>query len=559
MLVTRRSMLIAASLAAAPTPAWARRLSSGQFTHGVASGDPLPRAVILWTRFAPAPGGDGRIAYEVSEQEDFRRVVKRGAATAGAANDYCVKVDVRGLRPGRIYYYRFLAGGGPSPTGITRTAPDGPTDSLSFAFFSCCNYPFGYFHAYAHAAARSDVDIAIHVGDYIYEYAKGYYPSAEETAPGRVLEPVREVVTYAEYCQRYALYHADPDLQELRRLKPLSVVWDDHELANDTYKDGAQNHQAPAEGTWADRLAAASKAYFDWTPIRLPERTGPRIYRSLDWGDLARIVLLDTRYIGRDKQLDYRTDLMPLIEASGGDMAAAVARFRREKLDVETRQLLGAAQEQWMAGELAGSKARGQAWQVLAQQIVIGRQNAPPEMLNYLPAGLSAGSRRWFESGVQMSALGLPWNLDAWGGYPKAQERFLAACAAQGANALVLAGDSHNCWVSNLPAARETSSGGRNAAIEFAGGSVSSPGFESTLTNAQPGQREASMRGANPTMAFCDVTNRGYGKVKLTRGACEAEWVAFPSIRERTAPAPIVSRFSSQASASAGPGAWAVG
>ncbi len=547
--VSRRSLLIAASLAAAPTPAWARRLSPGQFTHGVASGDPLTTRVILWTRFAYGPNGDGRIGWEIAEDEQFTRVTRRGTLIARAADDYCAKVDARGLSPGRTYYYRFLAASGPSVTGVTRTAPAGATEALRFALFSCSNKPFGYFHAYGHAAARADIDLALHVGDYIYEYPRGVYPSAAETLADRMIEPAGEIVTYADYCARYASYHVDGDLLELRRLKPMSVVWDDHELANNAYMTGAQNHQ-PAEGSWADRVAAASKAFFDWMPIRRPDPNSVRIYRSLDWGDLARIILLDTRLIGRPQEFNY--DALVAAAAQGPQAALAAAQTFRTQLNDPSRTRMGAAQEAWFAREMAASKARGQTWQVIAQQVVMAEQIAAPGLSRLLGPEASAGTRRYVAGGEQIGQLGLPWNLDSWGGYPAARQRLLDECARGGGNALVLSGDSHNCWVSDLSGAN-----GRRAGIEFAGGSVTSFGFESSLTNAQPGEREAVMRAGNPNLSWCDVTHRGYGAFTLTRAACEAEWVAFPSVREAAATTPVVTRLRASASAADGPGAWA--
>lgn len=550
MLLDRRSLLTAASFTAiaAPRAAWAQSLAHGVFTHGVASGDPLPDGVILWTRFV---GGDGRVAWEIAEDEGFTRVAQRGTARASFATDYCVKVDARGLQPGRSYFYRFLSGAGPSFTGKTKTAPASGGESLTIAMFSCANFPFGYFHAYGHAAAREDVDLVLHAGDYIYEIQRGSYPSAAEAVPGRIIDPVNETVSLSDYYQRYATYHTDSDLLELRRVKPMSVVWDDHEIANDAWMHGAQAHQEPTEGRYVDRVAAASKAYFDWMPIRRPDNTA-RIYRSFDWGDLARIVMLDTRYIGRDRQIDYRTTLAPQLAQEGADAAALAAEFRRSILDDPSRSLMGAAQEQWFARTLADSKQRGQPWQIISQQLVVGDQIAPVGMTNLLPADVSAGSRTWFAAGESMSRLGLPWNLDAWQGYPAARARFLAACAANANNAVVLGGDSHNCWVNNLSDA----SGSRIAALEFAGGSVASPGFERSLTNATPGQRESMMRSSNPHMAFCDLTNRGYGVLKFTRTTCESEWLAFSDVRSPQAGTPLVTRFISTAGANGGPGAW---
>jgi alkaline phosphatase D len=184
----------------------------------------------------------------------------------------------------------------------------------------------------------------------------------------------------------------------------------------------------------------------------------------------------------------------------------------------------------------------------------MGEQIAPTGLTRFLPEGISAGSRAWFDSGERVSALGLPWNLDSWGGYPAARARFLQTAADSGSNVVVLGGDSHNCWVNNLPAAN----GARLAAIEFAGGSVTSPGFERSLSNAQPGEREALMRSGNPNLAFTDLTNRGYATLRFTRAACSAEWVAFDNVRSSQRSAPIVTTMTSAASVSAGPGAWSV-
>jgi alkaline phosphatase D len=550
MLTTRRALLAAtATLAAAPRPAWAQNLSRGMFTHGVASGDPLPDGVIIWTRFI---GPGGRIGWEVSEDESFAQVAQRGETSASPVNDFCVKIDVRGLAPGRRYFYRFLSANDPSPTGRTRTAPAQGGDSLSIALFSCSNYGFGYFHAYGHAAMRDDIDLAVHTGDYIYEYGRTNYPSEAETVAGRIIDPATEIVRLNDYYQRYAIYHGDPDLQALRAAKPMAVVWDDHEITNDTWRDGAQNHQVEFEGTWLDRVAAASKAYFDWMPIRRPTDRGARIYRTLDWGDLARIVLLDTRHIGRDEQINYRSALMPRLAEAGADAAAIVAEFRRTVLDNPNRTLLGADQERWFAEALAQSKNRGQTWQIIAQQVIMGEQMYAPGATRLLPESASSGTRQWIGSGEQLTAQGLPWNMDSWGGYPAARTRFLDACVANANNTVVLAGDSHNCWLNNIAAP----AGGRNAAIEFAGGSVTSPGFERSLSNAEPGEREALMRNANPNLAWCDLTKRGYGALRFSRTACEAEWVAFENVRTPQAGAPEITRLAAEATASAGPGAW---
>mgnify|MGYP000423046539 CR=1 FL=1 len=546
MLIKRRSLLVAATtLAAAPRAAWAQTLSSGTFTHGVASGDPLPDGVVIWTRFTGET-----LRWEVAEDEAFRAIVQRGAARASFANDYCVKVDVRGLAPGQRYFYRFLSASNASVTGQTRTAPASGGERFGVAVFSCSNMPFGYFHAYGHAARRDDIDLVLHVGDYIYETARGQYPSESEAVPGRVIDPMTETVSVSDYYQRYASYHTDSNLLELRRTKPMSTVWDDHELVNNAWINGAPNHNAEYEGDYHTRIAAAAKAYFDWMPIRRPGVL--QLYRHLDWGDLARIVLLDARYIGRDEQLDYRDTLAPRLAQGGAEARAIADEYRRTVLDDPSRTMLGASQEQWFARTLADSRQRGQTWQIVAQQVVVGDQFAPVGTTRLLAPDVSSGSRQWFTAGEEMSALGLPWNLDTWSGYPAARRRLLEACAANAKNAVVLGGDSHNCWVNNLA----TADGSRLAALEFATGSVTSPGFERSLTNAAAGEREALLRGGNPHLAWCDITNRGYGALTFTRDGCAAEWLAFSDVRSPDAAVPTATRISAAASASAGPGAW---
>jgi alkaline phosphatase D len=279
-----------------------------------------------------------------------------------------------------------------------------------------------------------------------------------------------------------------------------------------------------------------------------------RLYRSLDWGDLARVLLIDTRYIGRDRQLDYRRALGLRLLSDGDATIAAAEEFRRTQLNDPLRTLLGSEQEAWLARELAGSKQRGHTWQIVAQQIAMGEQLVGAGALALLPDGVHSNTRRFVGVAERLGRLRLPWNLDAWDGYPAARARFLHACAANAANAMVLSGDSHNTWLNNLAAP----GGGRLAALEFAGASVTSPGLEQVLSHAAPGAREMLMRSANPHWAWCDITNRGYAALRFTRTACESEWVAFNNVVSTQAPAAQVTRINAEASASAGPSAWSL-
>jgi len=379
--------------------------------------------------------------------------------------------------------------------------------------------------------------------------ALGRYPSEAETVPGRLIEPVRETTTLNEYYQRYAVYHTDASLLELRRRKPLIAIWDDHEIADNAWADGALGHQSN-EGNYAERVASARKAYYDWMPIRGGPNTAA--YRSFDWGDLARIIVLDTRLAGRSQPYRYSAAQVRAL-TQGGDAAAAALAEIRAALSNPARSMLGAVQEDWLSRTLARSKARAQPWQILLQQVVMGAQTAAPDLLALAPEGASAGARRYFAMGVALGAAGVAWNPDSWSGYEAARGRLLGACVTHANNAVVLSGDSHNCWLNNLRTAP-----GQFAAIEFAGGSVTSPGFERPLPLGAPGAREAMMRAANPDLVWCDVTHRGYGALTFTRTHCSGEWRAFNSVSTPQAPPPITTVFHSEASAGGGPGGWSV-
>lgn len=548
--INRRAILGATALAGfAPAGgAWAetRGLSPGVFTHSVASGDPLRDRVMLWTRFATPDGSVGRLAWEVAEDEAFTKVAARGAASASPLDDYCAKVDAKGLKPDGRYFYRFLSASGPSPVGRTRTAPAAGKAPFTLALFSCSNLPFGYFNAYAHAAAREDIDLCVHVGDYIYEYGRGTYPAAAEVVRGPALEPATEIVRLADYYQRYATYRADPDLQELHRLKPFATVWDDHELANDAWWTGAQNHQPDSEGAWVDRRAAAFKAYADWMPIRTSRAEPFRIYRSLDWGETASLLLLDTRLIGREQPLNWQAAIAPVLAEGEAAVARAVGALAQGPLADPKRTLLGAKQEAWLTAELARAKARGAAWAVLAQQVIFGRLLGSGGAGALLPDDASEGTRRFVGLSGQLGQAGLEFNLDAWGGYPAARARLIGAAQGFGPNVSILAGDSHNCWLNDIPGQ------GGVAAVEFAGGSVASPGLERTLSKAAEGAREALVQGANAGLRFADLTHRGYGVLRYTPARLEAEWIAMGPPAQRSPAPKQVTRFAVEAGAAKG-------
>lgn len=504
-----------AGLAALSLPGAAAAAMAQGFTHGVASGEPGPHSILLWTRYA-APSTT-RLTVEIAEAPDFAAIVGGGSVDADAANDHSAKLTVEGLEPGRWYFYRFIAPDGTkSPTGRTRTLPAGRTSAFTLALFSCSNLPFGWFNAYAHANARQDIDLVAHVGDYLYEYPVGDYPSLKQALPGRDIQPTHEIVALADYRLRYASYRADPDLQRLHQLFPMIAQWDDHELANDAWKGGAENHNE-GEGEWADRVVAAEKAYREWMPV------ADTRWRQYQVGDLATIFLPETRATGRDRQFEIGE-----IVAGGGDTAATLKRFAETAYRDPARQMMGSEQEKWLFDGFAASTRAGTRWQVCAQQVVMGSLFTPPETKDWFGADMADAVRRRVETSLLAAKAGLPFNLDAWDGYPAARSRLLAAAQRADADLVTLTGDTHNAWAFDL------AEGGRPAGIEIAGQSVTSPGYENYTRGISDAQRVAALRGASPELKWANTEDRGYVTVALTPEKVTANWHRVETIRSHT-------------------------
>lgn len=501
-----------AGLAALALPGAARAAMAQGFTHGVASGEPGAHSVLLWTRYAAA--NDTRLTAELSESADFARIAGGGSVTAMGERDHIAKIAVDGLDPGRWYYYRFVAPDGTkSITGRTRTLPAGPTSAFTLALFSCSNLPFGWFNAYAHAAARQDIDLVVHAGDYLYEYPVGNYPSAEQALPGRDIQPTHEMVSLADYRLRYASYRADPDLQRLHALFPMIAQWDDHEFTNDAWKGGAQNHNA-GEGDWTVRMAAAERAYREWMPV------ADTRWRDYQVGDLATIFLPETRVTGRDRQFEIGE-----IIAGAGDPAARLKVFAETDYRDPARQMLGAEQEKWLFDGFARSTSAGTRWQVCAQQVVMGSVFTPPETRDWFAGDQPDYVRRRVETGQLAAKAGLPLNLDAWDGYPAARSRLLAAAQRADADLVTLTGDTHNAWAFDLE------EDGRAAGIEIAGHSVTSPGLESHIRGVGNAVRVAALRRSSPQLKWANTEDRGYVTVQLTRERVTANWHSVETIR----------------------------
>ncbi|MBP7131367.1 MAG: alkaline phosphatase D family protein [Aquabacterium sp.] len=513
------------------------------FDYGVASGDPLADRVILWTH-ARYPDRDDAVilTWEIATDNAFTQIVRQGLTQASASTDFTVKVDATGLSANRVYYYRFRQGRNASPVGRTRTLPTGNVSEVKLAVFSCANYPAGFFNVYA-AAARSDAQFAIHLGDYIYEYgatnADGSpaYASANASALGRVSQPSEELTLLSHYRTRHAQYKSDPDSKTLHARMPMIAVWDDHEVANDAYKDGADNHDPATEGSFAARKQAALQAYHEWMPIRTGSDVNV-IYRSFQFGQLLSLHMLDTRLIGRDKQVSFAELLNPATQATA-----------QATLTSPTRQMLGSTQMAWLQAQMQASTA---TWQVLGQQVLMGNMAFPVSVLStlesgdvnaaaaavtaYLTAKATPEGSRTPEQNDLLEQPKLGYNLDAWDGYLAARETLLMTAYALGKQLITLAGDTHNAWHSDLKLAGYVNSAltGTQVGAEFATASVSSPGLEEYLAAIPPAQVKLIFENVVDDLKWMDPSRRGYLKMTFTPSTVIGDWVFVDTIGGRS-------------------------
>ena len=527
MSINRRKALGLIGLgAASPAVAQMPKPLAVTFQHGVASGDPLQDRVVLWTRITPeVPSGD--IAYTwILAPVGGRGATKRGSGITTASRDYTVKVDVAGLEADRSYIYSFTSGGVTSPAGRTRTLPKGATKDVVMAVVSCSLYPNGYFNAYQAIAELERVDVVIHLGDYIYEYGgPGTYGMTSAVAAERPHDPPHDIVSLADYRRRHAQYKADPQLQAAHARAPWIVVWDDHETANDSYTDGAQNHRASTQGDWNVRKAAALKAYFEWQPIREPQPGVSLVdagMRAFTFGNLASLIMVETRLAARDKQLTLTRDLT---FANG---VPDVAGFRA-RLNDPKRRMMSDKQEAWVGTEASRSVKAGHAWQVIGNQVVMARMLpfSPKAMLTaeqYASIPDAASSR--MKSAEDTAALGLPTTLDMWNGYPVDRERLYDVLRKAEARPIVVSGDSHSFWANDL-----ADDAGRRVAAEFGTTGITSPGAGEIVPGLDYGVLTAKF---NKEVLFNDQVSSGYVLLTLTRSEARADMVAVSTITSKT-------------------------
>jgi len=530
--VSRRAVLKGSGAAAAAlsfgelTPqaahaAVADAARSGVFGFGVASGDPTATEVLLWTRVTPTPnsvpgsgiGPSSRVEWEVAADERFTKVLQSGTVRTDAGRDHTVKVVVSDLTPYTRYYYRFQTRGATSPVGRTQTAPDeqGVTHALRLAFVSCSNYTGGYFTAYRGLAARTDLDAVLHLGDYIYEYGNdprepGVPGSGDRYGPAGLVgtrdhRPETETVSLQDYRVRHALYKTDPDQQAAHRQHPWIVIFDDHEIANDAYDTGAENHEAQddpdtsytgpgepagvrAEGDFFARRARAFQAYLEWMPIREPESWQPRphqgkqFFRRFSFGDLADLSVIETRQ-NRSRQ----------VPATAG--AAPNPALVDPARDLPEREQLA-----WLTNGITGSK---KAWHLIGNQTVFTRVFSIPR------AGVVPGQ---------------VFNTDQWDGYQADQRTLLEAMAgSRTADPVVLTGDIHSSWANDLPTRYDTYRTAPNSVgVEFVCPSITSDGFKEVLGGSAAAAQgaTAAFQATNPWVRYLEGIGHGFAILDVT-------------------------------------------
>jgi alkaline phosphatase D len=501
----RRSGSAAAALASVSLLPLGATAAGPVFQHGVASGDPLADRVILWTRVTVATTKAVAVDYIIATDPALTQVVQRGSTKATAPHDFTVHVDAEGLQPGTTYYYAFMAAGATSPTGRTRTLPVGSTPRLRIAVVSCSNHAYGYFNAYRRIAERADLDLVLHLGDYLYEYGSGQYGNVRPT------EPPTEILTLTDYRTRHAQYKRDADAQEMHRQHPMIAIWDDHETANNSYRDGAENHTEGVEGTWVDRVNGALQAYHEWMPVRQTRPKQPRYdQRAFALGDLVQLVMLEERLQARSEQLPATLETpLGLGFVQAGDFADP------------SRTLLGPTQESWLASQLRKTPAK---WKLLGQGVMFAQLKAV--------------------AGANKDGGGVFLNPDQWDGYQPARDRVYDILKGAGGkkpvdNVVVLTGDIHSSWAADLtqdPNNPDVPSGGYDPAtgagsraVEFVGTSVSSPGIDDPT-----GATAAYLNSVNPQFKYIELNYRGYMLLDIDPNRVVGEWwyvdtVATPS------------------------------
>ena len=520
----------AALTGAAPARAVTRRRDR-VFAHGIASGDPEPHRVVIWTRVTPtatATPGSGvgprvTVRWQVARDPDFDHVVRSGSFTTGPSRDHTVKVDVTGLRPATWYHYRFVWDGVRSRTGRTRTAPahDATPGHLRFGVVSCANLQAGWFTAYRHLARRDDLHAVLHLGDYLYEYAPGQYGYGPDNEDIRPHDPPREMVSLADYRRRHAQYKADPDLQELHAGFPWIITWDDHEVTNDAWRRGAENHQ-PDEGDYLRRRARAHRAYDEWQPVRMAGtadlRDGSRLFRRLRFGQLAELSMLDLRTY-RSKQVEQPAPPAPWPDGEVSD---------------PDRTITGDRQLEWLEDSLRNRRPQ---WRIVGNPVMIA------------PVNFGALTDELVDPVNDVTGLlpdeGAPYNLDQWDGYTADRRRLFDHIRDLGIkNALFVTGDIHSGWACELPYDASTYTGTNpaedSAGVEFVCTSITSNNLKD-ITGDSSGATstavEEGIKANNRHVKYLNFDDHGYSVLDVNPDRAQMDWYVIGDRADRDADA----------------------
>lgn len=445
------------------------------FYHGVASGDPLDDRVIIWTRVTPEYDSTIPVQWKMALDTGFKNIVAQGTVTTDYTKDYTVKVDVTGLQPGATYFYYFSALKKNSIIGRTHTLPSSTVNHLRFAVVSCVNYQMGYFNAFKRIAERNDLDAVLHLGDYIYEYPTyGYGYTAEV---GRIHQPNHTILTLDDYRIRHSFYKLDQDLRAAHQQHPFIAVWDDHEIVNNTYETGAQSHNPATEGDFETRKQNAIRAYLEWMPIRHPEFVhNARIYRRFTFGNLADLLMLDTRDEARNAQAPNATSPV---------------------LNDPNRRIIGDVQRNWLVSNMKQSNA---TWKILGNQVMFSQDGHTPD-------------------------------LDAWTGYPAERQMVIDELKNMNTrNNIILTGDTHRSWAYDLTekpfdtSVYQAFTGRGTFGVELATPSVASPNRDESSPGTSQGSQRQALLSENPHLKYVDLDNHGYFVLDITPVKAQADF-----------------------------------
>ena len=478
------------------------------FDYGVASGDPTNTNIILWTRVTPKLHKDIKIKWQLSSDKNFNDILNSGSSSAKFSNDFTVKVDVKvpNAFRGKKVFYRFIFNNTYSDIGITNTLPTNNPNQYNIAFCSCSNHPAGYFNAYQEIAKNNEIDLVLHLGDYIYEYDENGYATEDSEKLNRVVEPKHEIISLNDYRKRHAQYKSDIDLQALHKSKPMIAVWDDHEFTNDSWKHGAENHQRN-EGFFQTRKANAIKAYLEWMPIR-ENKSKLKIWRKFEVGNLFQLLMLDTRSIYRDKQLN--------IEDYFDGNIINKSKYKKD-LSVD-RKLIGLEQMLWIKKNL-NKKFK---WSIIGQQVLMAQVYLPTVFANMNKKILPDYLHKYLKIG----GANVPYNTDAWDGYPRERERLFNELK-QANSILVLTGDTHNSWLNNLYDESNNFIG-----VEIGAPAISSPNTIDTFGSLTNGIEQGFIK-ENKNVKWTEGKHKGYTLLKLTKDKAEVSFIYVNTVKSR--------------------------